>query len=421
MTAWQQLAGLPDHFNSSEIGDSCRQPSGESPATLQQTELQAKAVRCSTVGLMSTTMIQLAEPPQGESFGQTADGQNARLYTLRNAHLQVRITDFGGRVVSIEAPDRSGRRDDVLLGFDDAASYATAGGAFGALLGRNANRIAGGSFTIGDQTYRLATNEGTSTLHGGPLGFDKLYWKVAAVRVEPQPALVLTHVSPDGDQGFPGELSVQATYRLDRDSLWLEFEAHTSHSTLVSLSAHPYFNLAGPHSGNVLDHIVTIDSAAFLPTDDKQIPTGEIRSVAGTPFDFREPWRLGARIRQTDRQLLVGHGYDHYFVLGTGQASSTPRFAARAMDPSSGRILEIHTTQPGLQLYTGNQLNGSVAGRGGIYRQSAGLAFEPQGFPDAPHHASFPSSFLRAGERYFAAIRYRFMSANDHAVGEPDA
>ncbi|MGH8137577.1 MAG: aldose epimerase family protein [Steroidobacteraceae bacterium] len=341
-------------------------------------------------------------------FGQTPNGQIARLYTLENSHLRVRVTDYGGRMVSIEAPDREGRRQDVLLGFDDAAGYAKAGGAFGALLGRTANRIAGGSFTLDNHTCHLATNEGTSTLHGGPQGFDQVFWKVTSAMGESSPALVLTHVSPDGDQGFPGELSVQATYRLDDDSLWLQFEAHTTKPTLVSLSAHPYFNLAGPQSGNVLDHIVTVASDAFLPTDDQQIPTGEIRSVGRTPFDFREATALGARIRAADSQLVYGMGYDHYFVLGSAQAP-TPCLAARALDPSSGRMLEIYTTQPGLQLYTGNQLNGSVIGRGGIYRQSAGLAFEPQGFPDAPHHPAFPSTFLRPGEIYSAVIRYRFM------------
>ena len=215
-------------------------------------------------------------------------------------------------MVSIEAPDRLGRRGDVLLGFDDAAAYMKAGGAFGALLGRNANRIAGGSFTLDGHTYHLPTNDGTSTLHGGPVGFDKVFWKVVSA-TESAPALVLTRVSPDGDQGFPGELSVQATYRLDGDSLWLEFEAHTTKSTLVSLSAHPYFNLAGAEIGDALDHIVTIPADTFLPTDDRQIPTGEIRPVAGTPFDFREPTPLGARIRQADPQLIYATGYDQCF------------------------------------------------------------------------------------------------------------
>jgi aldose 1-epimerase len=347
-------------------------------------------------------------PVSAEMFGQTPSGQFAMVYTLENSQLRARITDYGGRMVSIEAPDRWGRRGDVLLGFDDVAAYVKAGGAFGALLGRNANRIANGSFTLDGRTYHLPTNDGTSTLHGGPVGFDKVFWKVASATDESAPTLVLTHVSPDGDQGFPGTLSVQATYRLDGDSLWLEFEAHTSRSTLVSLSAHPYFNLAGAASGDALDHVVTIASDAFLPTDDQQIPTGEVRSVAGTPFDFREPTPLGARIRQADHQLIYATGYDQCFVLGAGQ-TPTPRLAACALDPTSGRLLELHTTQPGLQLYTGNKLNGSVVGRGGvIYRQSAGFAFEPQGFPDAPHHPTFPSTILRPGEKYIALIRYRF-------------
>jgi aldose 1-epimerase len=293
------------------------------------------------------------------------------------------------------------------LGFDDAADYVKAGGAFGAILGRSANRIAGGSFTLDGRLYRLATNDGASTLHGGPVGFDKIFWKVETAAAAP-PALVLTHVSPDGDQGFPGELSVRATYRLEGDCLWLEFEASTTKPTLVSLSAHPYFNLAGAQTGDALGHVVTIPADSFLPTDDKQIPTGEIRSVAGTPFDFREPTPLGARIRRADPQLIYGTGYDQCFVLGTGQAP-TPRLAARALDPASGRILAIHTTQPGIQLYTGNKLNGAIAGRDGvIYRQSAGFAVEPQGFPDAPHHPAFPSTILRPGERYGAIIGYRF-------------
>jgi aldose 1-epimerase len=366
----------------------------------------------SNVGSMRTNPIPPVAPIRATSFGQTPDGQPALLYTLQNSSLRVRVTNYGGRIVSIEAPDRRGCHADVLLGFEDAWAYVKAGGAFGALLGRNANRIGGGSFTLDHHTYRLPTNDRHSTLHGGPLGFDKVYWTVSSVTAEPVPTLVLSYVSADGDQGFPGELSVQATYRLEGNSLGLEFEARTTKPTLVSLSAHPYFNLGGPLAGHVLDHMVTIASDAFLPTDDKQIPTGEIRSVEGTPFDFRAATPLDARIRHPDPQLVYGQGYDHYFVLGAGEPR-IPRFAARAEDPSSGRVLEIHTTQPGLQLYTGNQLDGSVLGRGGIYRQSAGLAFEPQGFPDAPHHSAFPSTFLRPQETYTAIISYRFTAGRN--------
>lgn len=340
-------------------------------------------------------------------FGKTSDGRSAALYTLWNDALLVRVTDFGGRIVSIEVPDRSGRAGEVLLGFDDVTGYAGAGGAFGALLGRSANRIAGGAFTVDGRTYQLATNDRGSTLHGGPQGFDRLYWRVAAATSEPLPTLVLSLSSPDGDQGFPGALAAQATYHLQGSTLWLTLEARTTAPTIVSLSAHPYFNLAGPQSGCALSHLVTLFAEAFLPTDARQIPTGEIRAVVDTPFDFRRPTPLADRIREADEQLLYGQGYDHYFVLAERAAGGT-RLAARAFDPSSGRTLEVHTSQPGMQLYTGNQLNGSIAGRGGIYRQSAGFAFEPQGFPDASHHPQFPSTVLRPEQTYREFIGYRF-------------
>jgi aldose 1-epimerase len=340
----------------------------------------------------------------GEPFGRTADGREARLYTLENATLRARITDFGGRMVSIEAPDRRGRPGEVLLGFDDVGQYERAGGAFGALLGRNANRIAGGDLPIDGKNYKLPTNDRGATLHGGPKGFDMVFWRVVSASPE---QLALAYVSPDGEEGFPGELQVEARYRLSGSALTLEFVARTSAATVVSLSAHPYFTLAGAEAGDILDHEVTIAAENFLVIDEKEIPTGEIPPVEGTPFDFRRPVPIGARIRQADPQLLHGQGYDHYFLLGAPSGEG-PRFGARAQDPKSGRFVEIHTTQPGLQFYSGNQLNGSVAGRGVIYRQSAGLAFEPQGFPDAPHHPNFPSTILRPGDTCRELIEYRF-------------
>lgn len=340
-----------------------------------------------------------------EPFGRIRDGRQAALYTLESAGLRVRITDFGGRIVSIDAPDRHGTQGEVVLGFDNAAEYERAGGAFGALLGRNANRIAGGELTIEGRQYRLPTNDRGATLHGGPRGFDMVSWRVVGVSTE---ELVLAYLSPDGEEGFPGDLEVEARYRVTDMALSLEFVAHTTAPTMASLSAHPYFNLAGAEAGDILDHEVAIAAEAFLPTDETQIPTGEIRPVAGSVFDFRSPTAIVARIRRADPQLLNGQGYDHYFVLGP-RAAEGPRFAARARDPKSGRAVEIHTTQPGLQLYTGNQINGSIAGRGGIiYRQSAGFAFEPQGFPDAPHHPNFPSTVLHPGETYREVIEYRF-------------
>jgi aldose 1-epimerase len=334
-----------------------------------------------------------------KSFGTLPDGHQTALYTLQNDHLRVRITDFGGRMVSIEAPDRNGHRDHVLLGFDSAAGYLAAG-SFGTLLGRYANRIAGATLTLDGQTYALSKNEGENTLHGGAVAFSKLVWSVASAATD---RLVLTHVSPDGDQGFPGELTVQATYGLDADTLSLTFEAHTTKPTVLNLSAHPYFNLGGPACPDVLDHELTIAADAFLPADEAQIPTGEIRPVAGTPFDFRQPTHPSARIRQPDPQIFVGLGYDHCFVL----RGDTP--AVTLHHSGSGRVLEVHTDHPGVQVYTGNKLSGAFAGHGGvIYRQSAGLALEPQAFPDAPHHPDFPSTMLRPGETYRRTIRYRF-------------
>ena len=340
-------------------------------------------------------------------FGQLPDGADAKLISFDTAELRVSVTDFGGRLVSIETHDRRGERGEVLLGFDHAAAYASAGGAFGALLGRNANRIAHGQLTIDDRTYELSKNDGDSTLHGGARGFDQVLWQVLSVAVEPTPTLVLSYQSPDGDQGFPGRLSVQATYRLDRTSLWLSFSAETTQPTVVSLSAHPYFNLAGPGSGDVLNQLISIRADHYLPTDKRQIPTGEILTVTDTPFDFRNATALGARISQSHEQLIFGLGYDHYYVLPQNPRNKA-QLAARAVDMASGRTLELLTTQPGLQLYTGNKLNGGVTGRGGAYRQSAGFALEPQGFPDAPHHPQFPSTILRPGTTYDQSICYRF-------------
>jgi len=340
-----------------------------------------------------------------QPFGRTPEGARASVYTLENDVLRVRITDFGGRMVSIEAPDRTGHRDHVLLGFSEVAEYARNGGSFGALLGRNANRIARAELPLEGQTYRLIPNDRGNTLHGGPNGFGMLMWKVDAAS---DSELMLSHVSPDGDQGFPGEISVAAQYRLAGNTLSLTITAHTTGATDASLSAHPYFNLAGAANGDILGHEVTIAADAFLPTDASQLPTGEIRSVDGTPFDFRQPAVIGHRIRQNDPQLLRGQGFDHFFVVDPAKRGQ-PYFAARLRDPESGRVLEVYTTQPGTQFYTGNQLKALFAGHGGIiYRQSAGLAFEPQGFLDAPHHTNFPSTTLRPADTYRHLLEYRF-------------
>lgn len=342
---------------------------------------------------------------EAKPFGHTPDGAAASVYTLSAGALRVQITNFGGRMVSIEAPDRTGKPGHVLLGFGSAEEYAKAGGAFGALLGRCANRIGGGAFTLDGQQYRLAVNEGNNTLHGGPRGFDKLLWTVESAADR---ELVLSLTSPDGDQGFPGALSVRATYRLDEHALTLDLEADTTRPTIVNLSAHPYFHLAGAENGDALGHQAMIAADAFLPTDAAQLPTGEIRPVAGTVFDFRQPETLGSRIRRSDQQLLHGKGYDHCFVLRQPNQGG-PHLAARITEPDSGRVLDVLTTQPALQLYSGNKLDGSAVGHDGvIYRQAAGFALEAQGFPDAVHQDGFPSTVLRPGQKYRAAIIYRF-------------
>jgi aldose 1-epimerase len=347
----------------------------------------------------------------GVEFGEVA-GRAARLYTIENEQLRARITDYGGILVSLEAPAPQGERDHVLLGFDNAADYAANRGSFGALLGRNANRIAGGAVTIDGEAFSLSKNENGSTLHGGAVGFGKQFWSVAAAARD---YVALSLTSPDGDQGFPGQVDVTATYRLAGLSLHLTFDARTTKPTPLSLSAHPYFNLDGLDARDCLDHRIEIFAAAFLPTDEKQIPTGEQRPVAGTVFDFSAPLPIGARIRAPDTQLRYGRGYDHYYILpqeSTGQL----RLACRAHAGKSGRVLEILTTQRGLQFYTGNNLTGTAPGRGGLYRQSAGFAIEPQGFPDAPNQPGFPTTILRPGQAYHEEIVYRFPAADRKAL-----
>ncbi len=352
-----------------------------------------------------------------EPFGSLPDGRAASVHTLDNRRLRVRITDYGARMVSIEMPGHDGTRRHVLLGLDGVSAYAAAGGSFGAVLGRCANRIGGGRFELDGRTYNLATNDRGSTLHGGPVGFGQVLWQLIEAQGGDAPGLVLSHVSPDGDQGFPGTLTAQATYRLDADTLWLTLEASTDQPTVVNLSAHPYFNFAGVERHDILSHEVSIHAGRFLPTDARQIPTGERRPVADTPFDFRHPLALGVHIRLGDPQLLHGRGYDVCFALDGGE-TERPRPVATARDPASGRGVEILTTQPGLQLYSGNSLNGSVVGRDGVaFRQSAGFAFEAQGFPDAPNHPDFPSAVLRPGMRYRQVIGYRFTHSVPGAAG----
>ena len=342
-----------------------------------------------------------------ERFGVTGDGQAVDMFTLENsAGMRVRILDLGCIVASLEVPDREGRSANVVLGLDSADGYMRRSPHFGAIAGRFANRIARGRFAIDGVEYQLETNAGPHTLHGGSRGFDKAIWRSEAFDGQ---TLVLRLQSPDGDGGFPGNLAATVTYRLGAaNDLTIDYTATTDKPTVVNLANHSYFNLAGEGSGDVLNHVVSIDADQYTPTDATQIPTGEIRPVAGTPFDFIRPTPVGERIRFADEQLLIGHGYDHNWVLRLPKGHAV-RLAARAFDPSTGRVLEVMTDMPGLQFYTGNGLDGHLVGSSGrAYRQSDGLCFETQQFPDAPNQPCFPSTILRPGEPFRSRTILRF-------------
>jgi aldose 1-epimerase len=334
------------------------------------------------------------------------DGAPVDVHTLgEGTALRVEVITYGGAVVAIEAPDRGGVRKNVVLSLASLQDYITHRAFFGALIGRYANRIGGAAFALDGHRYAVAANEGENCLHGGRAGFDKAVWTVVDAADAPEPRLTLRHVSPDGDQGFPGEVALEVTYTIsDGSTLRIDYRAETDRPTVVNVTNHAYFNLGG--APDILGHELTIAADAFTPVDAQLIPTGEIRSVAGTPFDFRVPQAIGARIGAADEQLALGLGYDHNFVL---DASGGLRFAARVKEPQSGRVLEVLTTEPGIQFYSGNQLDGSFRGPNGeVWRRHAGFCLETQHFPDSPNKPAFPSTVLRPGEAFTSTTEYRF-------------
>src|SRR5690349_18285374 len=325
--------------------------------------------------------------------------------------MELRVLDYGGIIVSLAVPDRTGRIDDVVLGFDRPEDYERSSPYFGAIIGRFGNRVARGRFTLDGQTYMLATNDGPNHLHGGVKGFDKVVWEVAPFERQDSTGLVLRYTSPDGEEGYPGTLRTTVTYTLtEGNELIFDYEATSDRATPVNLTQHSYFNLAGKGEGDVLGHVLTLNANSFTPVDSTLIPTGEIRSVAGTPFDFRAPTAIGARIGQDDEQLIYGRGYDHNFVLDKDSgvpASAT--LAARVYEPSSGRVMEVHTTEPGLQFYSGNFLDGTLRGKKGtVYSARSGFTLETQHFPDSPNHPDFPSTILAPGREYRSRTLLRF-------------
>jgi aldose 1-epimerase len=357
------------------------------------------AIACAALSLSAQSV---------EPWGKTPGGEPVSLYTLTNAHgMEARISSFGAILVSLKTPDRAGRLEDVVLGFDTLDDYIGTRRYFGATVGRYANRIAGGRFTLDGTVYTLAKTAGENSMHGGVRGFHKVVWQERHLSAHPA-ALELSYRSRDGEEGFPGNLTVTVRFTLsDDNALRIDYSAETEQPTVVNLTNHSFFNLAGEGKGDVLGHVVSIDARRFTPVNNAMIPTGELRSVAGTPFDFRNPRAIGARIHDDDPQLRIAKGYDHNYVLD-GRAGELRR-AARVVEPASGRVLTVLTTEPGMQFYTANNLDGTGGGKGGKkYGPYSAFCTETQHFPDSPNHPAFPSTVLRPGKQFHSTTVFRF-------------
>lgn len=353
--------------------------------------------------ILLTTTVSAKTRVAKKAFGHTPEGSPVDLYSLADGKIEVRIVTYGAIIVSLRTPDRNGKLDDLVLGCDSVEQYVAQTAHFGGIVGRYANRIAHGSFQLDGETYSIPKNDGDNALHGGPRGFDKVVWGAKAIRN----GVELTYVSKDGDQGFPGTLTTTVRYTLSGNALRIEYSAATDKDTVLNLTNHSYFNLAGQGKGDVLGHVLKIDASRMTPVDAALIPTGDLKSVEGTPFDFRSAHAIGERIAADDAQLGLGHGYDHNFVLDhlTNQLAE----AAEVYEPTTGRILRVLTTEPGLQLYTGNFLDGSITGKEGrIYNRRFAFCLETQHFPDSPNHPSFPSTELKAGQEFHSVTVFQF-------------
>jgi len=347
--------------------------------------------------------------PQHAQFGTMPDGTAIGIFTLKNSHgMEVRTIPYGAIIVSIRVPDRAGRLDDVVIGHDRLEGYLTASRFFGAVVGRYGNRIAKGRFTLDGRTYELAVNNGPNHLHGGVKGFDKVVWQAEPFSTAAGSGIRYRYVSADGEEGYPGRLDVRVTYTLtERNQIVVEYVATTDKATPINLTQHSYFNLAGDGVRDVLDHVVQINADRYTPVDATKIPTGEFAPVAGTPFDFRTPVRIGGHIADDHPQIAIGGGYDHNFVLT--RTGGGLLWAARVFEPSTGRTLTVTTTEPGLQLNTANALDGSITGKAGhVYRARYGLCLETQHFPDSPNQPAFPSTILRPGETLRSRTEFEF-------------
>jgi aldose 1-epimerase len=342
---------------------------------------------------------------QKEFFGKTKDGKEATLYTLVNGDgSTVKITNYGGIVTSLFVPDKTGKREDIVLGFDSLDGYLSGQPYFGALIGRYGNRIAKAKFSLNGKEYKLAANDGRNHLHGGRIGFDKVIWNASETRNAGGVGLTLTYRSKDGEEGYPGNLDCEVTYRFtDKDELSIDYSATTDRPTVVNLTHHSYFNLQGAGNGDILDHEIMIQAARFTAADPELIPTGELKAVAGSAMDFQQPRKIGSRIKE------VAGGYDHNYVLADKPRALS--LAARVTAPDSSRTMEVFTTEPGIQFYSGNFLDGTIRGKGGkLYPKHGALCLEAQHYPDSPNQPAFPSTVLNPGEKYHQQTIYRFFA-----------
>lgn len=344
------------------------------------------------------------------SFGKLPDGTPIHLYVLTNKNgMQAAITNFGARLVSLKVPDRKGKLADVVLGYSSVAGYLKDTAYFGAIVGRYANRIAKGRFKLNGVTYHLPINNGPNSLHGGPKGFENLVWQARELTGSKNPALELTLTSPNGDESYPGTMHVHVIYTLtEQNAVRIQYRASTDKPTIINLTNHSYFNLDGQGNGNILDTVLTINADKYTPTDKTQIPTGKIVSVKGTPFDFLKPTPIGARINENNQQLKIAGGYDHNWVINRDHKTGLV-LAARAYSPKSGRVLSVYTTEPGVQFYSGNFLDGTLVGKGGkVYKYRYGFTLETQHYPDSPNHPNFPSTVLKPGQVYRQTTVFKF-------------
>lgn len=373
--------------------------------------VQCNSKKTEDTAMADTTRVEKKAGVSSSPFGKLPDGTAVSLFTLKNENgMTMTVMNYGGIITSLTAPDKNGQFEDIVLGYDSLSGYLKSSPYFGALIGRYGNRIGTGKFTLDGKSYQLGQNNNGNHLHGGPNGFDKRFWNIEEHPVANGAALKLTYTSKDMEEGYPGNLNTQVIYHLtDSNELKIFYEATTDKPTIINLTQHTYFNLSGNTKADILQHELYINADKFVPVDKTLIPTGELKNVSETPFDFKTPTAIGSRIDKKDQQLEFGQGYDHCWVLNT--AGDTTKVAATLHDPSTGRVLSVRTSEPGIQFYSGNFLDGSITGKySTVYNKRYGLCLETEHFPDSPNQKSFPPVVLRPGETYRTQTVYTFLT-----------